>query len=160
MSICVCVFVFLDVVYYPGLVSEVFVTILGDKIIALRIKGMSFKAIAKAIPCSLGTINYFLSDGAKEKTIKRNRDRRRKMSLKIKTEHGGACVVCGYDKCIQALEFDHLEPKNKEYTVSSMRDKLSPALREAAKCLLLCCRCHRERHAGLLDIGSFMEPTI
>lgn len=135
-------------------------TILGDKIAALRKEGMSFKAIARKIPCSLGTIHYFLSDGAKEKTIRRNRERRRKMSAKIKTEHGGACVACGYDKCIQALEFDHVEPKTKKYTISSMRDKLKPALKEASKCLLLCCRCHRERHAGLLDIGAFMEPTI
>lgn len=137
-----------------------FVTILGDQIIALRKRGMSFKAIAKEIPCSLGTIHYFLSDGAKEKVVRRNKERRRKMSIKIKEEHGGSCVACGYNKCIEALEFDHVEPKDKKYTVSSMRDKLMPALEEAAKCLLLCCRCHRERHAGLLDIGAFMEPSL
>lgn len=135
-------------------------TILGDQIISLRKEGMSFKAIAKAIPCSLGTIHYFLTDGGKEKAISRNRDRRRRMSSKIKTEHGGACVVCGYDKCITALEFDHIEPKTKEFGVSEMRSQIVPALKEAAKCLLLCCRCHRERHAGLIDIGAYMEPTI
>jgi len=136
------------------------VTILGDQIIALRAKGMSFKAIAKAIPCSLGSVNYFVSEGAKEKVVKRNRERRQRLSSQIKAEHGGACVACGYDKCVQALEFDHLEPKNKEFAISEMRSQMGPALKEAAKCLLLCCRCHRERHAGLLDIGAFMEPCV
>lgn len=121
---------------------------------------MSFKAIAKTIPCSLASVNYFVTEGAQAKNVARTRNRRRKMSLHLKTEHGAKCIVCGYDKCMEALEFDHIDPKTKKYGISAIRDLLKPALEEAAKCLLLCCRCHRERHAGLLDIGAYMEPTI
>jgi len=121
---------------------------------------MTYKAIAEAIPCSLSTVNYFLAEGAREKVTARCRKRRRILSLRLKSEHGGKCVVCGYDKCIVALEFDHLYPKQKTHGVSEIRGKLANALEEAAKCMLLCCRCHRERHAGLLDIGAHMEPTI
>ena len=137
-----------------------FVTELGKQIIALRAEGMSFKAIAKKIPCSLSSVNYFLTEGAQMKSVARTRNRRRQRSLHIKNEYGGKCVVCGYNKCIEALEFDHMDPKTKKFGVSVVRDFLKPAIEEAAKCLLLCCRCHRERHAGLLDIGAYMAPTI
>ena len=135
-------------------------TVLGDKIIKLRKQGMSFNAIADAIPCSLGAVHYTLTDGAKEAAIERNRRRRRQRSREVKASHGGACVVCGYDKCTEALEFDHLNPAEKSFSVSSVRGKIAEALKESEKCILLCCRCHRERHAGLLDIGAYLEPDL
>lgn len=121
---------------------------------------MSYGDISKAIPCSMGTISYFCSAGQKEKTVARNRRRRRNISTQIKAEHGGACVVCGYNKCISALEFDHLKPDEKSYSVSSRRNDMPSALLESEKCILLCCRCHRERHAGLLDIGAYLAPDL
>jgi hypothetical protein len=133
---------------------------LGDTIAELRGKGMSYKGIAKAIPCSLGTVSYFLSEGQKEKTVARNRKRRRAISARIKEEYGGCCAVCGYNKCISALEFDHLDPKKKSFAVSSGRNHMPSALKEAEKCILLCANHHRERHAGLLDIGAYLEPDL
>jgi len=121
---------------------------------------MSYKGISEAIPCSLGTISYFCSEGQKEKTVARNKKRRRTISAQLKAEHGGACAACGYSKCISALEFDHLKPEDKSYSVSSRRNDLALAMLESEKCLLLCCRCHRERHAGLLDIGAFLAPDV
>jgi hypothetical protein len=135
-------------------------SVLGDKILELKKQGLSYKDISKTIPCSLGTISYFLSEGQKEKTVARNRKRRRVISTQLKEAFGGSCAACGYDKCISALEFDHLDPKDKDFTISSRRNDMVSALKEAAKCLLLCCRCHRERHAGLLDIGQFLAPNL
>jgi hypothetical protein len=108
----------------------------------------------------MGTVSYFLSKGQKEKTAFRNKRRRRVISAQLKDQYGGACAACGYDRCISALEFDHLDPKQKSYTISSSRGDMPRALKEAEKCLLLCCRCHRERHAGLLDIGQFLAPDL
>lgn len=137
------------------------VSAIGKQILALRKKGMSFSAIAKAVSCSPGTVYYFLTPGAKERSAIRNRQRRRANSKHLKDKFGGVCAACGYDKCIEALEFDHLYPEEKEIAISSARNRsLGSVLKEATKCILLCCRCHRERHAGLLDIGAFMEPTI
>ena len=31
---------------------------------------------------------------------------------------GGKCVLCGYDKCQQALEFHHIDKTKKKYLVS------------------------------------------
>lgn len=135
-------------------------SILGDQIKELRAKGLSYKAISITIPCSLGTVSYFLSEGQKEKTAARNKKRRRVISSLLKEQYGGSCAACGYSKCTSALEFDHLEPEKKNFTISSRRNDMASALKEAAKCILLCCRCHRERHAGLLDIGQFLAPDL
>ena len=121
---------------------------------------MSYKDISKAIPCSMGTISYYLGSGQKEKTVARNKQRRRDISTQIKAEYGGCCAVCGYNKCIAALEFDHLVPSEKKFTVSSLRNDLAKGLAEAGKCILLCSNHHRERHAGLLDIGAYLEPDL
>ena len=32
---------------------------------------------------------------------------------------GGKCVLCGYDKCIAALEFHHIDKSKKERQLSS-----------------------------------------
>jgi 5-methylcytosine-specific restriction endonuclease McrA len=57
--------------------------------------------------------------------------------------HGGECARCGYDLCIAALDFHHVEPKSKgEYTVTKT---------EAEKCVLLCANCHREHHNGGME---------
>jgi hypothetical protein len=46
-------------------------------------------------------------------SIKRN-------SLKaIAVEYkGGCCEKCGYSKCLMALEFHHLDPSQKDFTIS------------------------------------------
>ena len=32
---------------------------------------------------------------------------------------GGRCQVCGYDRCIEALEFHHLDPTQKDFGLSN-----------------------------------------
>ena len=62
---------------------------------------------------------------------------------------GGKCSICGYDKCIAALEFHHLIPSQKEYNVGqliSLYYKWNKIKKELDKCILLCANCHRELH--------------
>ncbi len=71
---------------------------------------------------------------------------------------GGACHVCGYQRCPSAFDFHHPNPDEKEFSVST-RSAWSPKLEaELKKCILLCATCHREVHAGwhpsLLDLQS------
>lgn len=66
----------------------------------------------------------------------------------IKEEFGGKCTVCGYDKCMDALQFHHLDPSQKEFALSSMRQgNLDKIRKEMAKCILVCANCHYEIHA-------------
>lgn len=60
---------------------------------------------------------------------------------------GGKCSNCGYDKCLAALEFHHLDPTQKDNKYVNMRGKFSDRLKkELDKCVLLCANCHREVH--------------
>ena len=45
---------------------------------------------------------------------------RRRHSLKrmLVEEAGGKCILCGYDRCVRALEFHHLDPGTKEFELA------------------------------------------
>lgn len=74
--------------------------------------------------------------------------RRKKVMLEIKTMFGGKCTECGYNKCLEALDFHHLDPEKKEFEVNSaLTISKARMVEEAKKCILLCANCHRELHA-------------
>ena len=64
---------------------------------------------------------------------------------------GGQCQLCGYEKCLQALEFHHLESSCKDFGISDKGYTRSwkKIKEELDKCILLCANCHREVHSGL-----------
>lgn len=59
---------------------------------------------------------------------------------------GGKCVGCGYGGCLAALDFHHLNPKEKEGLKAHW--SFEKNRKELDKCVLVCVRCHREIHAG------------
>ena len=65
---------------------------------------------------------------------------------------GGKCQVCGYNKCASALEFHHLDPSQKDFTISGGTKSFESLKPEVDKCILVCANCHREIHAGLIKI--------
>jgi 5-methylcytosine-specific restriction endonuclease McrA len=77
--------------------------------------------------------------------------RRRRVKQLLVREAGGACQACGYDRCIGALEFHHLDPAEKSFTLShrGVTRSLAKARAEAEKCVLLCSNCHVEVELGL-----------
>jgi Homeodomain-like domain len=75
--------------------------------------------------------------------------RRRKVKRILVQEAGGACQICGYDKCTAALEFHHLDRHQKRFSVSLRAARSLESLRaEASKCVLLCANCHAEVEMG------------
>jgi hypothetical protein len=70
---------------------------------------------------------------------------------------GNKCSICGYNKCIQALQFHHVDPDQKEFTISNSGTIKLDALKiEADKCILVCSNCHVEIHSGLIDIYKYL----
>lgn len=60
---------------------------------------------------------------------------------------GGKCSKCGYNKCIAALEFHHINPNEKDIDYANYKWTFSDKLKsELDKCVLLCANCHREEH--------------
>lgn len=72
---------------------------------------------------------------------------RLRLKEKLVAYKGGKCEICGYDKCITALEFHHLNPDEKEFGIGT-NDILSfeKNKKEVDKCILVCANCHREIH--------------
>ena len=65
---------------------------------------------------------------------------------------GGECACCGYKKCISALELHHLNPSEKEFTISSNVNRAwEKVVNELPKTILVCANCHREIHSNLID---------
>ena len=69
--------------------------------------------------------------------------------VELKKKFGSKCQKCGYDTYSGALDFHHLDPSQKDFTISNMNFKLKDAIEEIKKCILLCSNCHKEFHAGL-----------
>jgi len=75
------------------------------------------------------------------------KNKRNKTKLKAIKYLGNKCKLCGYNKCIQALEFHHINPNEKEFKPSNMGTyKWDKVKIELNKCILLCANCHREIH--------------
>lgn len=73
---------------------------------------------------------------------------------KLKERQGGKCIRCGYDRCMKALEFHHLDPTQKDFTISNDHFKLKDAIEESKKCILICSNCHKELHDNLWTVDE------
>ncbi len=79
--------------------------------------------------------------------------RRRKVKETLVAEAGGKCRLCGYSRCLGALEFHHLDPTTKKFGLSRRGARSIAMLRsEARKCVLLCSNCHAEVEAGAAEL--------
>lgn len=68
---------------------------------------------------------------------------------------GGKCQCCGYNRCIESLDFHHLDPSKKDLGFGALR--ASPRswliiVQELRKCVLVCRNCHGEIHFGNLQV--------
>lgn len=68
------------------------------------------------------------------------------------------CIVCNYDVCNAALEFHHIDPNKKDGSISEMVRKnvdFEVLKEEISKCVVVCNRCHREHHHGVIDLKEY-----
>lgn len=82
------------------------------------------------------------------RAVRARRKKVRQMSVEYK---GGKCEICGYDRCIDALEFHHKNLYEKYFSISEKGYTRSwkKVMEELDKCTILCANCHRELHAKL-----------
>ncbi|KFZ25998.1 MAG: hypothetical protein KQ78_01975 [Candidatus Izimaplasma bacterium HR2] len=94
--------------------------------------------------CSPSTKN---GEGEKERQVHNKTVLRRAMKKQAVKIKGGKCSKCNYDKCIDALEFHHLDPAIKESGLGNGNTRSwDKYKKELEKCILLCANCHREEH--------------
>ena len=79
---------------------------------------------------------------------------RRKKKQKLVEQFGGKCTVCGYKRYAGALDFHHINPKNKEFALSvkGLSYSWESLVKEAHKCILVCKNCHTEIEAGIVNL--------
>jgi hypothetical protein len=92
-------------------------------------------------------------------------DRWRRVKQILVDEAGGCCRLCGYRRCVGALQFHHLDPAQKSFGLASdgVTRGIQAAREEARKCVLLCANCHAEIEAGIERLqetprGGFEPP--
>jgi len=79
-------------------------------------------------------------------------ERQRKLKELAINYKGGCCSKCGYNKYNGALEFHHLDPKEKDFTIAHLRHYSfdTKIKKELDKCILVCANCHREIHGNII----------
>ena len=80
--------------------------------------------------------------------------RRKKLREMARDYKGGKCMICGYYKCQRSLSFHHLNPKEKDFDLSSrgLTRSWERIKKEIDKCVLLCANCHMEIHDGITQL--------
>jgi hypothetical protein len=74
---------------------------------------------------------------------------------------GGCCQLCGYDACLAALTFHHVDPSKKRFNIAGSHSRSwDSQRREVAKCIVVCANCHREIHAGYRAIPRELSEAI
>lgn len=78
-----------------------------------------------------------------------NASKRKKYKKMLVDYKGGKCEICGYDKCVSALEFHHINEDEKSFSISqtTFSKSFDELKKEADKCILVCANCHREIHS-------------
>ena len=81
-------------------------------------------------------------------------DRRRRVKAILVEEAGGRCQRCGFAGHPTALHFHHVDPSQKQFSVSGagITRSIARARAEAKKCILLCSNCHALVEAGVATV--------
>lgn len=109
-----------------------------------ELKGHSFETVRKYVITKNRTKTISNSDSVIEW---RKRTKQRLIDYK-----GGECELCGYKKCNRALQFHHLNPEKKDFSISGKSLSFEKLKDEVEKCILVCSNCHSEIHDGLVTL--------
>lgn len=90
------------------------------------------------------------------KAVAKRRKKLKEMAISLK---GGKCIFCGYNRSSAALDFHHIDGKTKEFGMSldGITRSWKRVEKELEKCVLVCANCHREIHAGILQLSEVIQ---
>lgn len=91
--------------------------------------------------------------------VQRRREKTKQLAIEYK---GGKCQCCGYDKYQGALEFHHLDSNEKDFGIAEKgyTRSFEKVKKELDKCVLVCSNCHKEIHAGLINLDEILKEEI
>ena len=105
-------------------------------------------------------LNLLVDMPTEEYIIKRKKDQsrnvvswRQRTKVKLVEYKGGCCQICEYKKSIGALEFHHIDPNEKDFSISGKSYSFERLKKEVDKCILVCSNCHIEIHEEIKKFG-------
>jgi 5-methylcytosine-specific restriction endonuclease McrA len=123
--------------------------------------GLGYKKIAKLVGCSQSLVRHYLNDVYRGKAAHRQCRNRKSNADALKVLFGGKCVRCGYDRCLGALHFHHVNAdKTCGINTAFRYFGKAIAVKEAQKCELICANCHAEEHAKTLPVGRLVTVVL
>jgi len=126
-----------------------------DKINDLYESGLSCTQVAKELGVCKKTVLKYIKNirnrNLTEDELRKNKVKQvvywRVKAKKLLVEYkGGECERCGYNKCIDALDFHHRISSEKDFTIGGKSWAFERLKNEVDKCILVCSNCHREIH--------------
>ena len=108
-----------------------------------KILGVSKQVVLKNIKVKISKLS---EDEIRENRVKSVIGWRKRTKQKLVDYKGGSCIKCGYNKCISALEFHHIDPNGKDFSIGGKSWSFERLKIEVDKCILVCSNCHREIH--------------
>ena len=118
----------------------------------------NFRNAKKTFICQTCGRSYTVKTRNLECISCRNKKSRKERKAKAYELLGNKCLVCGYNNCLEALDLHHVNEDDKKFTFDrSWGLSWEDIEKEIKKCVLLCCRCHRELHAGQIQIQTGLD---
>jgi len=123
--------------------------------------GLTAQQVADELKVSKTTVLKYIKvreqltvEEKRKNNIRYVNKRRKELKIMSIEYKGGKCSNCGYNRCVRALDFHHLDPSKKNFTIASKGYTRSwkKVKEELDKCVLVCANCHREIHEGLIKI--------
>lgn len=132
----------------------------GEIIEKYNNRGWTKKELCRTYGISYNKLNRILSgdnyNKKRYKPTKKYINRNKEFLNSIRTP----CVICGEDEKT-CIDFHHVNPEEKEATVSSLiTGSLKKLKEEVKKCICLCSNCHRKVHAGILHLDNVKISSI
>ncbi len=109
-----------------------------------KIKGRAFETVQKYVTIKTRTKKVSNSEAVIEW--------RKRTKKKLVDYKGGKCQLCDYNKSLNALHFHHLDPNEKDFSISGKSLSFDKLKNEVDKCILVCSNCHSEIHEGITKI--------
>jgi hypothetical protein len=82
---------------------------------------------------------------------------RKNTKLKLVEGFGFTCSCCGLIDSPVVYDFHHLNPNEKDFTLSSNVKSWNVLVNEAKKCIMVCSHCHRKIHLSLVEVINPIE---
>lgn len=131
-----------------------------EKINELYLQTGNIRKVSKEVKLDRGTVSKYVKQKIDKKSpftrneqlVKNVVEWRRRKKIELVKYKGGECERCGYKKCIDALEFHHKDPNEKDFTISGKSWSFERLKKESDKCILVCSNCHKEIHFEIKNI--------